>query len=411
MKNRNRYSRLIVLVLAVLLCGFVLNGHAQQFNIERKHIPIQIESDSGVTMVYKMSPLSHSVKYHGYYFLKLFVNYHKENPSQWWDGAILVAVSEKYGTSHKVKLPDKFNGSMSYTADLFVRNDTLWLKSSVSYREFETPCGYFFDETQWTWHYVQEVSELAFEDNRYWAAGQQQIRFTEKQITWETNTANGWSQMEPVNKQYDRKGRPIRILNTDGYYYFVHRCQIRKCREDFSLGGRRRRNTMLRDPMCAEIPNFRFPDGYYIDNYPNNDTIVYDVTSGTSSYDYSSYYMDGYEYGDTLFEGAFCVDNRIYLIVSTPKHTFIARLDNNILTPLSDFGHRYYCNESILKISTLNQLNMRPDCCLLEFNAKSSPEGSGIIDIEGSLVKILYFDFPPQHLGSYPSEHFISTPN
>ena len=64
----------------------------------------------------------------------------------------------------------------------------------------------------------------------------------------------------------------------------------------------------------------------------------------------------------------------------------------------------------ILKVSTLNQLNMKSDCCLLDFNAKTGPEGSGIIDIEGLKVKIIYFDFPSQNIGSYPSKSFRSTP-
>ena len=134
---------------------------------------------------------------------KLFgVHCHRESPSQWWDGAVLVAVSEADGSSRKVELPDTFGGTMSYTADLFVRNDTLWLRFSVPYRDYETPCGCFFDETHWTWHYVREVSELAFEDDRYWAAGRYHIRFTEKKTTWETNTSNGWLQMEPGNRQF-----------------------------------------------------------------------------------------------------------------------------------------------------------------------------------------------------------------
>ena len=121
--------------------------------------------------------------------------------------------------------------------------------------------------------------------------------------------------------------------------------------------------------------------------------------------------MDGYEHGDTILEGAFCVDTRIYLIVSIPTNTFIARLDNNSLTSVASFGCHYHFNDPIRKISTLNQLNMRPDCCLLDFNAQTGPEGSGIIDIEGLKVKIIYFDFPSQNIGSYPSKSFISTPN
>ena len=104
MKIRDGYNRLIMLTLAVVLCGFVLEVRAQQFTVERKHVPILIVPDSGVSMVYDdMWPLKHSVKYHGYYFLKLEVHCHRENPSQWWDGAVLVAVSETDGSSRKPK--------------------------------------------------------------------------------------------------------------------------------------------------------------------------------------------------------------------------------------------------------------------------------------------------------------------
>lgn len=400
----------MTLALLLLLCGVAQGVRAQQFTVDWEHIPVQITPDSGITMRYDMTPLSHAVKYHGYYFLKWNVHYLEENPTKWWDESILVAVSEEDKTSRGVDLPDEFNGSMSHTADLFVRNDTLWLKSSLSYRKSENHSGYYFDEANWAWKYEQEVSDLAFEDDRYRVFGQQYVRFIEKQTTWETNTANGWLQMEPVNRQYDRFGMPTRILHSDGQYYFVHRCQVRTRQDDLSPGGRIRRNTMINDPILMDAINYYY-DGYYTEDYIDKDSILYDVTNGKSTYRYSNYYVDGYRHGDTVFDGAFSVDNRIYLVVSAPLKTFIARLDNSRLTPVVDLGQHFEIEPSALQISTLNQQNMKPECCLLIFNAKSGSLEGGLIDIEGTTVKVIHFDFPPQNLGSYPPKHFRSTPN
>lgn len=409
MKNRCRYNYLIVLTLLVLLSGVLQGVRAQQFSVDWEHIPVIIAPDSGITMRYDMTPLSHAVKYHGYYFLKLNVHYLKENPTKWWDESILVTVSEKDNTSRGVDLPDEFNGSMSHTADLFVRNDTLWLKSSLSYRKSENHSGYYLDESNWTWKYEPEVSDLAFEDDRYWVFGQQHVRFIEKQTTLEANTANGWLQLEPVNRQYDRFGMPTRILHTDGQYYFVHRCQVRSRHDDLPPGGRIRRNTMINDPILMDAINYYY-DGYYTEDYIDKDSILYDVTKRKSIYRYSTYYVDGYGHGDTVFDGAFCVDNRIYLVVSVPHKTFIARLENNRMTTVVDFGRHFEIEPSALQISTLNQQNMKPDCCLLIFNAKYGSLEGGLVDIEGTTVKVIHFDFPPQNLGSYPPAHFRSTP-
>ena len=411
MKNRCRYNRFKALTLLLLLCGVLQGVRAQQFNVDKEHISVQITPDSGITMRYNMTPLRHAVKYHGYYFLKLKVHCLEKNPEKWWNESILVAVSEKDKSSRKVVLPDEFNGSMSHTADLFVRNDTLWLKSSLSYRKSENHSGYYFDEANWAWKYEQEVSDLAFEDDRYRVFGQQYVRFIEKQTTWETNTANGWLQMEPVNRQYDRFGMPTRILHTNGRYYFVHRCQVRSRRDDLPPGGRIRRNTMINDPILMDAINYYY-DGYYTEDYIDKDSILYDVTKRKSTYRYSNYYVDGYGHGDTVFDGAFCLDNRVYLVVSVPHNkTFIARLGNNRLTNVVDFGRHFEIEPSALQISTLNQQNMQPDCCLLIFNAKYGSLEGGLIDIEGTTVKVIHFDFPPQNLGSYPPAHFRSTPN
>ena len=411
MKSRCRYNRLIALVLMLLLCGALQGVRAQEFTVDSDHIPVKITPDSGITMRYDMTPLYHAVKYHGYYFLKLHVHCLGENPTKYWDESILVALSEKDKTSRKVAMPDEFNGSMSHTADLFVRNDTLWLKSSLSYRKSENHSGYYFDESNWTWKYEQEVSDLAFEDDRYWVFGRQYVRFIEKQTTWEANTSNGWLQMEPINIQYDRFGMPTRILHSDGQYYFVHRCQVRTRQDDLSPGGRIRRNTMINDPILSDVYKNTYLDGHYIEDYIDKDSILYDVTKRKSTYRYSNYYVDGYGHGDTVFDGAFCVDNLIYLVVSVPHKTFIARLDNSRLTPVVDFGRHFEIAPSALQISTLNRQNMEPDKCLLIFNAKYGSSECGLIDIDGTTVKVVHFDFPSQNLGTYPPVHSISTPN
>lgn len=102
MKNRCGYNRFMALGLLLLLCGVMQWVRAQEFTVNWEHVPVQIAPDSGISMRYGMTPLSHAVKYHGYYFLKLNMHYQKENPTKWWDESILVAVSEKDKTSRDI---------------------------------------------------------------------------------------------------------------------------------------------------------------------------------------------------------------------------------------------------------------------------------------------------------------------
>lgn len=66
---------------------------------------------------------------------------------------------------------------------------------------------------------------------------------------------------------------------------------------------------MISDPILSDVYKNTYHDGHYIEDYIDKDSILYDVTKRKSTYRYSNYYVDGYGHGDTVFDGAFCVDN------------------------------------------------------------------------------------------------------
>ncbi|MBR4536438.1 MAG: hypothetical protein IKO62_07280 [Bacteroidales bacterium] len=114
------------------------------------------------------------------------------------------------------------------------------------------------------------------------------------------------------------------------------------------------------------------------------------MTSYRASSSYNYYYIDGIRHGDTIFEGAFCVDDHVYVVVNTPQTTYIARLDGDSLTMVTDLGQHFECIDPLQKSRPINRLSMSPNCCLLEFNSKDG-RSSGVIDIEDTTVRIRYF--------------------
>jgi len=390
MKNRI----FIALALVMILCGMVPNLRAQQFTVSTDTINVYFNSDKDTHFQNKFWRLERAVKYHGYYFLK-FGDYCYYDFD--WDNAIVVAVPEMDGPVKNMALPEDFNRTFTITYDMFVRDNLLYVKSLDKYNSDLWPDiqpGYFLNETNWTWQRVQNVSDIAYEDDRYQVKVGCGLLFVEKQLTWEANTSNGSLQMEPVYKQYKRYGEPIRILKNDGKYYFIHRCQIRELGEAQHPGGRVYRTAIFRDPAVRELfDGCRFcgeNDGYFAEDYIDEAQIVNDVTSYRASSSHNYYYIDGIRHGDTIFEGAFCVDDHVYVVVNTPQTTYIARLDGDSLTMVTDLGQHFECIDPLQKSRPINRLSMSPNCCLLEFNSKDG-RSSGVIDIEDTTVRIRYF--------------------
>ncbi len=287
--------------------------------------------------------------------------------------------------------------------------------------------------TTWLSEHSDQYYGYFYEDDRYqvkFVSGG--LRFIEKQLTWEAKTTNGSLQMEPVYKQYKRYGKPIRILKNDGKYYFIHRCQIRELREDLHPGGRVYSTTIFSDPMVRDMfESFSWSDeGYFTETYLDEARIVIDMTTdvryfrsngyvkhvtpithyskngvksdtiisdnASSCYKYGC--IDGDKHGDMIFEGAFCVNGKIYTVVNTPQTTYIACLDGDSLTMVADLGQHFLFKDPLKNLYLISRQNMSSNCCLLEFNSKDG-KLSGVIDIEDTTVKIRYFI----HVQSYRS--------
>lgn len=385
-----------MLVFVVILCGMVSKAHAQQFTISIDTIAVVLPPpEEGVFYHYRdIIPLSNVVKHHGYYFLKLNVRCEDRNkPSEygdgikWWDGSFLVAVAEDGSFARKIELPSEFEETRSSDFNMFVRDNVLWIKSldkyDYSYWPLDIHPGYSLDETTWTWHYEKEVSDVAYEDDRYWVKGAYGGLFVEKQVTFEANTSNGVLQMEPVNKQYDRIGEPIRILKTGGNYYFVHYGQIRVLDENSQPGKRVRRTNLALNPVYTDLHYFRAQQDV-TEDYDDETKVLYNMRTNTR------YYFDDWGQLDTTFVGAFCVNEKIYTLVSNYQNMFIAQVDGNKLIPVVDFEQPMCRDRRVRPGSYINQLSMSPNRCLLKFVSRNQKD-CGVLDIEDTTVKIHYF--------------------
>ena len=386
---------LITVAFFLILCGMVSKAHAQQFTVSIDTIAVALPPEEGVVYHYHdIIPLSNVVKHHGYYFLKLNVRCEDRNkPSEygdgikWWDGSILVAVAEDGSSARKIELPSEFDEALSSSYDMFVKDDIVWIKSMKKYDNYYWPLdvhpGYSLDETTWTWHYEKEVSDVAYEDDRYWVKGQYGRLFVEKQLTFEANTSNGFLQMEPVNKQYERFGKPIRILKTGGEYYFVDYYQIRVLNENSQPGKRVRHTNLALNPVYTDLHYFRVQQDV-TENYDDETKVLYNMRTNTR------YYFDDWGHLDTIFVGAFYVNEKIYTLVSGCQNMFIAQVDGNKLIPVVDFEQPMCRDRRVRPGSYINQLSMNPNCCLLKFVSRNQKD-CGVIDIEDTIVKIHYF--------------------
>lgn len=98
-----------------------------------------------------------------------------------------------------------------------------------------------------------------------------------------------------------------------------------------------------------------------------------------------------YQKPDTCIEQAFCVDNRVFCIVTTPKTTSIERVDNGRFERMADFGRRFDFTNGFYPEwrldDHLRDLNRSNNGCRLVFGDAFH---NGILTVKDYTVHIQY---------------------
>ena len=185
-----------------------------------------------------------------------------------------------------------------------------------------------------------------YEDDRYtviyesaWhPEGGGNVIFEEKETSWYPVTKNGWLQYEPVHRRYLCDGTPGRIVRTDSAYYLVY-SDRRVC--SFDIGENPGQIGYLNELPTDDIDFPWEKEKWY---YPNKigNTLNKQEFKGTVVL-HGCHIGRKYHYQkpDTCIEQAFCVDNRVYCIVTTPETTSIERVDNGRFERVADLGRRF----------------------------------------------------------------------
>lgn len=367
--NHHRHTHWIMTLATVLLLMAVWPTRGQEFTVTTDTIPIALDG----FVSYSNAHIVSAAKYHHNYYLEIKVidsTNHNKN--------MILAVSTDGKQQRIVDLPGP--EMEQYAKRLYVRNDTLFLSCDIFK---ERSLGHYFDDSQWQWHFTDALTDVVYEDDLYSASfglipgfRWSRLWFTEKQSTFHMETKNGWLQPEYTHRKYMVSGNPFRIVRNEDTYYFVYQRGVSKVNVH-QRPGIELRKSIYHDNIWEDTFG-QYGYGSYFPYNEKDDVILL----------LGKHQQPWWIKTDTLFQQAFCHNGQMYYIVSTSKGTSIAQIEEGQLNEALPFltgGLREVSHQSIAN-----------DKCLVCFNPKY--ETLGVIDIDGSDVRILYFSAQPKTL-------------
>ena len=232
-----------------------------------------------------------------------------------------------------------------------------------------------------------------YEDDRYtviyesaWhPEGGGNVIFEEKETSWYPVTKNGWLQYEPVHRRYLCDGAPGRIVRTDSAYYLVYPDRV----FSFDIGENPGQIGYLNELPNNDIDwmkeKWYYPNkiGNTLNKQEFNGTVVLHGCQIGRKYHYQK--------PDTCIEQAFCVDNQVYCIVTTPETTSIEQVDNGRFERVADLGRRFDFTNGFYPWwqldDHLTDFNRNNDGCRLVFRDAFH---NGILTVKDYTVHIQY---------------------
>ena len=234
-----------------------------------------------------------------------------------------------------------------------------------------------------------------YEDDRYtviyesaWhPEGGGNVIFEEKETSWYPVTKNGWLQYEPVHRRYLCDGAPGRIVRTDSAYYLVYPDRV--C--SFDIGENPGQIGYLNELPNNDIDFPWIKEKWYYPNKIGNTLNKQEFKGTVVLHGCQIGRKYHYQKPDTCIEQAFCVDNRVYCIVTTPATTSIEQVDNGRFERVADLGRRFDFTNGFYPWwqldDHLTDFNRNNDGCRLVFRDAFH---NGILTVKDYTVHIQY---------------------
>ena len=359
--NHHRHTHLLIFFASVLLLLAARPAQGQQrFTMIRD--TVRINASDYFSPISTVS-LGWFAKYQGWYFCL----FEEEDIFESWKGnRILLAISED---GHKVRRVDFPSNEFSVYGDFFVREGKLILKP---YHTEIAGKGFVFDDKSWSWKPINSISDIIYQDNLYTVAFKDYGEWGD--YTWFIQKKN--------KAQYIRPECFSRIVKIDSVYYFVHPNRIDSVLVSDTMGYRSNglwhyNNTTMwlfeRDmfrnnsEMLSTLSTVKPLPSVFISKGEKNPAAIWPEIIY-----------------DTTINHAFSVGKQLFLIVTTPQKTIVAKLRGVQLQEVVDFGLKY---NFIRKNDCYRGVNVANNQCLLGF--EESYHTSGILDAEDSVIRIL----------------------
>lgn len=295
-----------------------------------------------VSSKFKVSP-THAIKYGEKYYC-LFTD-QKDSYNKYF---FVITMNCKIENS--IKLPRDLTDC--YYLDLFVLHDTIFCKPYMNDK------SYFLDISKLSWKETAEPDDIIYEDAKFYVT---YLDFGE----WGSTT---WFKDKSSGKEYELASSGDIVNKVDSCFYITGGIKVLKIDNPLKL-----------KPCDSE---------YYYERVKKNK-----FHNGTNSLAGAEilYQDTTYSYWESkepklYIATSFKIGNRLFYLCSDSTKTYIAKLENNEMIPIQNFGTRY----SIYDWHYSYRCKIQKDNFqLLKFDTKIK-DTYGFIEIDRNKIKIRY---------------------
>jgi len=295
--------------------------------------------------------LTHAVKLNDNYYC-FFLERKKDNYRP--DLRFFFIISEEGKIEHNIEVPKAIQNTVYF--DLFLRNDSVFAKM---YMNDDT---YYLDTISFEWRKIKAVDDMLYEDVHFYIT---YLDFGE----WGATT---WFRDKLSGKEYEIASSGSIINRVDSMYYITTGLSVIKIEDPLK---------MKQSDYNEYYEVIRKEEFYEGTNYFLGAEFVYRDTT------YSYSFLEGNTPKLSIIT-SFVADNKLYHLCKDSVKTFIAVLDDGIMTPVQTIGEKY---------STFNWFYsdrcrvQKDNSQLIKFRTKNR-NTFGFIEVNGYEIIISYLN-------------------
>lgn len=317
---------------------------SQTFNVTTKTIDLELkELIKPATKV----ELTHAVKFQNEYYC-FFEEVKKDNSRR--DTKFCFIISNEGKILHNLKVPNEIQNT--YYFDLFLKNDTVFLKEYMDSKTF------YFNTNKTKWVKTKDVDDMIFEDEQFYFT---YLDFGE----WGSTT---WCKDKFSSKEYLLASSGRIINKIDSIYYITAGLKILKVENPLKL------KQSEKDYYYEIVRQKKFSEG-------TNSLLGAEVLFEDTTYSYFEQ-----KEPKLIVATSFVADNKLFHLCMDSTKTFIAKLENGRMIPIQTIGK---------KLSTFNwhysyRSEIQKDSFqILKFKTTDT---FGLIELKGKSINIAYLN-------------------